>query len=205
MREIDFKKIKGIEGVATYFYSSSDFLKEVVDTKDQIVFYEELKIRKKNYKNKDKHRIVYKAVQQLSQFQKNVARAIDAVTTLPDCVQGFVKKRSSYTNAKQHLARKYLLNADISDFFDSIELNQVVEVFKKLGCDTETANILAKACTLNGILAQGLHSSPAISNLVVTGMDQDFQVLCSKNAAVYTRYADDISISSDTSVPLSNQ
>lgn len=201
MRKVDFNKVKGAEGVAHYFYISSDILKKLITVYDQSSFYKKLKIRKKNFKNTGKYRTVYKAEQQISQFQKNVATAISDNTHFPKCVQGFVKKRSPRTNAKQHLTKKYLLNADICDFFDSITFDMVKSVFVNLDCDEEVSHILAKACTLNGVLRQGLHTSPMISNLVVAVMDQDFIKLNNVYSATYTRYSDDITISSDKDLP----
>lgn len=201
MRQINFKKIKGIDGIGNYFYTSVDFIEKIIDSIDQNDFYEKLEIVKKNCKSSKKYRIVYKSVDELSQLQKNIAEAIDVKVEFPTCVQGFIKGRSPKSNAEQHLNRKYLLSADVSDFFDSIGINQVFEVFIKLGCDSNTAKILAKICTINGTLAQGLHSSPVISNLIVTEMDNEIMYLCSAYGAVYTRYADDISISSNKNLP----
>lgn len=205
MRQVDFKNIKGVAGIAKFFYSSEGYINELIKAEDQLSYYEEIKIRKKNYKNKDKYRVVYKADSSLSQLQKNIAEAISDNVKFPDYVQGFVKRRSSYSNARQHLAKAFLLSADICDFFDSIEIADVATVFRTLGCNNETAEALAKICTINGILSQGLHSSPVISNLVVGNMDKDFQELCSRHEAVYTRYSDDISISSNKDLPTKEQ
>lgn len=201
MRKVDFQKISGLSGISKYFYISEDALQNLVEAEDQSIFYEEYKIRKKNYKNAGKYRIVYKAESEIAQLHKNIATAISENVEFPVCVQGFVKKRSPYSNAKQHLECKFLLNTDINDFFDSIAIESVIKVFIELGCDNDTAQIFAKICTINGVLRQGLHTSPIISNLVVQEMDTDLQKLCSLHSATYTRYSDDISISSDSTLP----
>ena len=201
MRNVDFTKTKGIEGVTKNFLISEDYLRKLLDANDQSAFYEELQIPKKSFKNRKDFRIVYKADPPVAQLQKNLASVIENNIHFPECVQGFVKGRSSLSNAKHHLCRKLLLNADIKNFFDSINIDRVIEVFSNLGCDSDTSKILAKICTRNGILSQGLHTSPTVSNIVVSKMDNDFLTLCEKHSATYTRYADDISISSDKSLP----
>lgn len=201
MRNVDFKKVKGLSGISKYFYIPEDTLQNLVEAEDQSIFYEEYKIRKKNYKNAGKYRVVYKAEPEIARLHKNIATAISENVEFPECVQGFVKKRSPYSNAKQHLECNFLLNADIENFFDSIKIDSVVSVFIQLGCDNATALLFAKICTINGILSQGQHTSPIISNLVVQKMDSDMQTLSARYFATYTRYSDDISISSDSELP----
>jgi len=201
MREVDLKKIIGIEGVAKYFYSSPEFVRLIVEAPDQIVFYKELKIPKKNFKTHNKFRVVYKGIQQIAQLQKNIATVVGQNVSFPVYVQGFVKGQSTFTNASQHLARKWLLKADIQNFFDSITVDQVHQVFVTLGCNKDTANILSRVCTLNGVLRQGLHTSPILSNLVVKGMDEELLELAQQHDAIYTRYGDDVAISSNSTLP----
>lgn len=201
MREIDFTKIIGIEGVAKYFYSSSEFISELISAPDQKLFYKELRIRKTNIKRRAEFRVVYKGCPQVAQIQKNIATAIDQSVTFPICVQGFVKKRSTGSNAQQHLARKILLKADIKDFFDSITVDRVLAVFTALGCERDVADILSRVCTLNGTLHQGLHSSPILSNLVVKDLDSDLKELADHHGATYSRYSDDITVSTDSKLP----
>lgn len=51
------------------------------------------------------------------------------------------------------------------------------------------------ACTPMGVLPQGAATSPMLSNLVAKEMDQAFAKLSAELGAVYTRYADDITLS----------
>jgi hypothetical protein len=118
-----------------------------------------------------------------------------------DSVHGFVPERGICSNAKQHLANYYLLRSDIKNFFESININMVYEVFMELGFIPEIANVLSKITTLDDHLVQGLPTSPIIANLVSKSMDTELKSLCDKYNAVYTRYADDISISSNSNLP----
>ena len=205
MREVDFSTIKSVEDVAKYFYTSPEYLEHVLAPEDQKILYEEMKIPKKGIGRRGQHRIVYKPEARLSQLQKNIGLAIERSVEFPKYVQGFVKGRSTRSNAEQHLAQKYLLKADIKDFFESINTKQISHVFLSLGCIEEIARILAMICSINGTLSQGLHTSPILSNLVVQDLDFDLYALANTCEATYTRYGDDITMSSSLQLPSRNE
>ena len=108
---------------------------------------------------------------------------------------GFVKKRSILTNAAIHKNQDYLLKIDLKDFFPSIPLEWVIQVFKDIGYSNDVAFSLASICCLNGVLPQGAPTSPALSNIVSSFMDKRLYKLCQKYDYKYSRYADDIAIS----------
>ena len=116
-------------------------------------------------------------------------------TTFGDHVQGFLKGRSTFKNARQHLAADVLLHADIKNFFDAITTQHVCHAFVTEGVVHPVADFLARACTIDGLLRQGTRCSPAIANLVCFPLDQALLRLAKSNDCVYTRYADDITFS----------
>ena len=116
-------------------------------------------------------------------------------------VHGFVAGRGIYTNAKEHLGKKTILCFDIKNFFESIIARQVGDVFASCGFSAKVSTDLAKLCTLNGHLAQGYVMSPIIANMVAAPLDEDLSLLVSGVGAEYTRYADDITISSNSELP----
>lgn len=56
-------------------------------------------------------------------------------------------------------------------------------------------------CTYKGHCPQGFPTSPAISNIVLKGMDKIVAEFCGEHDIVYTRYADDLAFSSRTLLP----
>jgi len=100
-------------------------------------------------------------------------------------------------NAEIHRYSVYLLQLDIKDFFTSIKKEKVFYLFKDLGYNTVVSNILASLCTYKGFLPQGGICSPYISNLVCYKLDKRIKGLCAKRDILYTRYADDLTFSSD--------
>lgn len=109
----------------------------------------------------------------------------------------FRKNYSVLDNAKPHSLNRYFLSLDIKDFFTSISIGQVANLFKTIGYNSEQAHILSRLCTCSNFLPQGGVTSPAISNLVVSKMDRRISGYCSKRNIIYTRYADDMTFSSN--------
>lgn len=113
------------------------------------------------------------------------------------CAHGFRTKKSILTNAKVHVNNRFLLKIDLQDFFPSIEINKVVNIFRSLGYSNHVSFYLASICCVNGHLPQGAPTSPALSNIIARHMDNRIIGLCKKMNYCYTRYADDIAISGD--------
>ena len=66
----------------------------------------------------------------------------------------------------------------------------------KLGVKTEVLIPLSRFLTIEGKLPLGFPTSPVISNAIFLGADKELQALAERTGAVYTRYSDDISMSS---------
>ena len=113
-------------------------------------------------------------------------------------VHGFRSERSIVTNAQNHLSRRYVLNIDLADFFPSITRKRIYGrlVAEPYSFDTKVANLIAALSTnVYSRLPQGSPSSPVIANIVAAELDTDLAKLCGPLGCWYTRYADDITIS----------
>ncbi len=164
----------------------------------QAASYSVLKIPKRSVKRRNAFRTVYKANSEaLSGFHRSIAMVVVNSANFGEHVQGFVKKRSTYSNARRHVGARLLLHADITAFFDTITVKQVSEALVVAGCVPDVANILARACTIDGYLRQGTRCAPALANLVCQHLDSDMLALAQDAGAVYTRYADDMTFSGD--------
>lgn len=146
------------------------------------------------------YRVVYKL---RSQFAIDILKVIKFnlydIYSPKEYVHGFIPRRDTLTNAQCHLNKKHLLKIDIKNFFNSITKKKVEEAYKKLHFIPEIAGILSNITTLNGTLPPGFSTSPILANIVFEEVDDELNKICKKKNAIYTRYADDISISSDDS------
>ena len=100
-------------------------------------------------------------------------------------------------NAERHKKNIFLLEMDITNFFGTITEQQVYRLFCNIGYNSKVAGVLANLCTYDGYLPQGAVTSPYIANLVCYHMDARINGYCSRKDIVYTRYADDLTFSSN--------
>lgn len=134
----------------------------------------------------------------LKYIQRIVHESLTKVYGPHPAVHGFVSGKSIVTNAKNHLGRRYVLNIDLADFFPSITRKRIYGRLRAepYSFNSTVANIIASLTTNTyGKLPQGSPSSPVIANIIVAEMDTDLAELCGSLNCWYTRYADDITIS----------
>ena len=106
-------------------------------------------------------------------------------------------KNGLKSNAEYHRKNIFILEMDIKNFFGTISEKQVFKLFCNIGYNTDVSAILTSLCTYEEVLPQGAVTSPYIANLVCYHLDARLNGLCSRKDIVYTRYADDLSFSSN--------
>lgn len=135
--------------------------------------------------------------------------------------KGFVKGCSILDNALPHKGKQYIRKFDLKDFFESITVNRVYGIFKSIGYSPAVSHCLASLCTLEiskykffslgkhqkyfqllynshqRFLPQGAPTSPMLANLICRHLDGRFAKFACKHNIQYTRYADDLTFSSD--------
>ena len=113
---------------------------------------------------------------------------------------GFEKNKSIITNAAVHRNNKYILSIDIKDFFDSIHFGRVRGFFNKnieFNLPLDMATVMAQLVCYKGVLPQGAPTSPIVSNLICNILDIRILNLVKKYRMNYTRYADDMTFSTN--------
>lgn len=137
----------------------------------------------------------------LSDFLQNCIEEINKSNGWDDRIShGFKRKRSIITNAKKHRNRKYVFNVDLTDFFGSINFGRVRGFFmkdKNFSLHPDVATVLAQIACYENVLPQGSPCSPVISNLIGHVFDTHLARLASHNGCTYSRYADDLTFSTN--------
>ena len=165
--------------------------------------YIEFKIPKK----KGKPRLICQPNAELMKIQRRLNLYFQAIYEfhIPSCVHGFVSKsntanRSIVTNAKPHIGKKNILVIDLKDFFTTIRAKRVKNLFISWGINDEIASTLALLCTYKGTLPMGAPTSPIVSNLCSYELDMKLMRFCELNQVTYSRYADDLTFSSNGNI-----
>ena len=120
---------------------------------------------------------------------------------------GFVCGRSVVDNARPHVGKRYILNLDLKDFFPTITRQQVADCLtaEPFGFSSLAAKLISGLATVRTknneeVLAQGFATSPTLSNFICREMDKEIASIATAQGITFTRYADDLTFSSDTDI-----
>lgn len=202
---------KAIEQIAPFcvgwaLSDRADDLKRMAEARRRQFMYKEFEIPKRSGGT----RIITAPTGKLKDIQKCISVLVAPYYQVPDCVHGFAEGKSVASNASMHTAKNYVLNIDLKDFFPTITYTRVVKSLKELGFNDEVSDIIARLCTipmwdeqiqmLRNSLPQGSPASPLLSNIVCSTLDKRLTDLAQRYGLTYSRYADDMTFSSDHSV-----
>ena len=141
--------------------------------------------------------------QELKGIQKWILQNILESIPLNDCCHGFRKKHGIKTNAKPHHGKNFIISIDIKSFFNSVSSNRIKNSLTSIGTiDPEIIDFILSFCTFRNHLPQGGVCSPYIANICFTSIDNKIESICAENRIVYTRYADDLTFSSNNKIKL---
>jgi len=116
---------------------------------------------------------------------------------------GFRKGRTIVSNAAVHRKRRYVFNVDIAGFFDAINFGRVRGFFikdKSFALHSSVATVIAQIACHENALPQGSPSSPVVSNLVANILDARLLRLAKWARCSYSRYADDLTFSTNEQI-----
>lgn len=139
----------------------------------------------------------------LKNIQRKLLRILENVYNPKVCAYGFINGKSICDNANKHLKRNQLLNIDLKDYFTQINFGRVRGMLLKKPYELgeEAATTLAQLMCYKGRLPQGAPTSPIVANMICAPMDNHFMKLAKDYQLHYTRYADDITISTKGTFP----
>ena len=156
----------------------------------------------------------------LKAVQSTIASHILGKVPLHAAAHGFVPGKSIVTNAQAHLGRNVVINMDLENFFPTVTWQRVQGLFRKLGYPGQVSTMLALLLTeadvveaeLDGRtwyvhsserqLPQGSPASPVLTNVLCFRLDKRLSGLAAKWGFTYTRYADDLTFSADSTAKI---
>lgn len=150
-------------------------------------------------------RIISQPSPELKTMQYWIAETVLSSFPVSDSVYAYRKRRSIKMHANAHRNAQYFLHVDISHFFPSIHSAHLLpfisnsSFFDDHGIDKPSSFQQIKSiCFKWDCLCIGAVSSPAISNIILYPFDKTMTDYCKSRKYTYTRYADDIYISSSS-------
>lgn len=157
--------------------------------------YKKYKIPKKNGGTRD----IYHPSKGLKLLQRWMVKRIFSKFPVSEYSMAYSRGCSIKKNASVHKYSNYILHIDIANFFESITDYHIDKLINKIvNIDEEDKELIKKIVLFQGKhLVIGSIASPVISNCVMYDIDLEIVNQCTKSKGLlYTRYADDIIISS---------
>lgn len=193
-KSIEFLEIKTLAELASVLNIKQGTLNYYLKSGVDLISYKSFEIIKKDGGT----RTIEAPFIQLKYIQKKIKQYLEKLYVPKKVTHGYVFGKSICTNAVPHVHKNVVLNVDIKDFFPSIHFGRVLGMFQKepFNFNKIIAVALTKLVCYNGRLPQGAPTSPIISNIIARALDNDLIKLSSKYKLLYTRYCDDITISS---------
>ena len=153
------------------------------------------------------HRIIAQPARELKSIQRYVMSETLARLRIHSIAMAYKAGKNISDNAAPHAKKRIILKLDFRDFFHSITPSDLQYVIRKNGIETID---LKDRALLNLILfwqnpfkgglclSIGAPSSPFISNAIMEPLDQEFYRIAREASVTCTRYADDITLSSNS-------
>lgn len=113
---------------------------------------------------------------------------------------GFKRHHTIMTNGRAHVSRRYVFNVDLHDFFGTFNFGRIRGFFikdKNFQLHPDVATVIAQIACHENKLPQGSPCSPVISNLIGHSLDIALVRLAASEGVTYTRYADDLTFSTN--------
>jgi RNA-directed DNA polymerase len=155
-------------------------------------------------KRKGKPRAISQPNKELMRIQRRLNIYLQAIYSfqVPDCVHGFIPKTSTHkrsiiSNASAHIGKKHILSVDLKDYFQSIKASRIKTIFTSWGLSNEISTALTLLCVYEGCLPTGAPTSPVLANICTYELDQRLIQFSKERNITYTRYADDLTFSSN--------
>lgn len=150
-------------------------------------------------------RPVYDTKPRLKFLLKKINHVFFNKIRYPDFLKGSLKNQTHVKNAAAHSGCKTLIQEDIRKYYDNITSEHVRAIWKDLfKFSDEVTEILTLLVTKNGFVQQGSPTSSYIANLVFFKHEPRLHQYLSELNISYTRYIDDIALSSKEVIPKEN-
>ena len=149
-------------------------------------------------------RMIAQPSRELKAIQRYILQTKLSQLPIHEAATGYVKKKNILQNAELHKDNRVILKLDFTDFFPSIKVNdwnRFISTKRPGFIESEDRfvyrNVLfwGQRSITPKCLSIGAPTSPALSNILLYDLDAALTRAANTARVVYTRYADDITVS----------
>ncbi|WP_180081225.1 MULTISPECIES: retron St85 family RNA-directed DNA polymerase [unclassified Acinetobacter] len=151
-------------------------------------------------------RTIAQPTPELKEYQRYLVSIFSPILPIHETALAYVNGKSIKDNALIHCKNRYFLKMDFSNFFNSITPNIFWKCWEE--SQTKLSDVDKEILTnlifwkpskyqKNLVLSIGAPSSPLISNFCMYKFDITLSEICRKKSISYTRYADDLTFSTE--------
>lgn len=149
-------------------------------------------------------REVAQPAREVKAIQRWLTAHLGPLLPLHEAATAYRTGASIRSNALQHVDSNYLLKMDFKNFFPSILITDIIqhlEVYCGQQYDSSAIKLIAYVCTWAPKrqkplrLCIGAPSSPLLSNSIMYSFDMRLSSAAAADGICYTRYADDLTLS----------
>lgn len=148
-------------------------------------------------------RIIAQPSKEVKALQYWVMRNILYKFDVHPSAKAYIEGSGILNNALPHAAGKYLIKLDFKDFFYSIKARDFISYISGSDRVSYSDSDLQKLIYIlfydkgmgDHCLSIGAPSSPLLSNIIMYSFDEELYEYCVGKGIVYTRYSDDLSLS----------
>jgi len=169
--------------------------------------YKQYQIRKRS----GGWRQIAQPARELKALQRIILYEIFSAYPVHSSAMAYEEGRSISHNASAHVGARALLKLDFQEFFPSIRRKDWLRLSKKINplqISKDGLNIISRLIFWGAgvnypyFLSIGAPTSPKVSNIILYDLDCTLFELSKKFGVKYTRYADDITVSSNDTAAL---
>lgn len=144
-------------------------------------------------------RQTWDAREPLKNIHRSIRRNLLDHVTYPGYLTGSLKGSDYKVNASLHAGAVIVINEDITGFFPATSSRVVHGIWRDFfGFSDDVALCLTRLTTHQGELPQGAITSSFLANLAFWATEPALQARLQSRGLVYSRYVDDIAVSSQT-------
>lgn len=150
------------------------------------------------------NRLIAQPTAEVKIIQTITQKYLKAKLPVHECAKAYQPNTSIKHHASPHASKRYLLKIDFKDFFPSIKSEDFcLHLERHVAIDRESIEMFTNIffwrpkITKDLVLAIGAPSSPWLSNTILFEFDTRVLEYCNDAEIVYTRYADDLALSTN--------